>query len=148
MAWLSSTSLNGGSTLTATLLNNLANDIRTWGGNVDAGGYTLLNASVRVGNGSNYFEFSRDIGTGFLFVTPSQSGFAGYRLKTKTAGGTVVSALCIDTDGKVGIQKTSPNTNFAVASLPTYADNTAALAGGLTAGDFYRTSSGAVMVTY
>ena len=30
----------------------------------------------------------------------------------------------------------------------TYADNTAALAGGLTAGQFYRTSTGVVMVVY
>ncbi len=37
---------------------------------------------------------------------------------------------------------------FKMDLLPTYADNTAALAGGLTAGDGYKTSSGVVMITY
>ena len=39
-------------------------------------------------------------------------------------------------------------TNISITGLPTYADNTAALAGGLIAGDFYRTSAGALMVAY
>ena len=38
-------------------------------------------------------------------------------------------------------------TNLAVSGLPTYADNAAALAGGLTAGDFYHTS-GTVKVVF
>lgn len=38
--------------------------------------------------------------------------------------------------------------DVTVLSLPTYADNTAALAGGLTAGRLYRTSTGVLMVTY
>jgi hypothetical protein len=33
-------------------------------------------------------------------------------------------------------------------SLPTYADNTAALAGGLEVGAMYRTSSGSIMVVH
>lgn len=33
-------------------------------------------------------------------------------------------------------------------SLSTYADNTAALAGGLVAGQFYKTSTGVLMVVY
>lgn len=37
---------------------------------------------------------------------------------------------------------------FKMNLLPTYADNTAALAGGLVAGDGYRTSTGVVMITY
>ena len=49
--------------------------------------------------------------------------------------------------GNVGIGKT-PGSKFAVSGLPTYADNTAAIAGGLTAGDCYRTAAGVVMVTY
>ena len=38
--------------------------------------------------------------------------------------------------------------NLKVSGLLTYADNTTALAGGLTAGDFYRTATGVVMVVY
>lgn len=33
-------------------------------------------------------------------------------------------------------------------NLPEYANNAAALAGGLSAGEFYRTSTGTVMVVY
>lgn len=51
-------------------------------------------------------------------------------------------------DGKVGIGTTTPTSKLQVVGLPTYADNTAALAGGLTSGAFYRTSTGVLMVTY
>jgi hypothetical protein len=36
----------------------------------------------------------------------------------------------------------------STANLPTYADNAAAIAGGLPIGDFYRTSTGVVMVRF
>lgn len=42
---------------------------------------------------------------------------------------------------KVGINKTAPNSVFAVVGLPTYANNAAAVGGGLTAGDAYRTNA-------
>jgi hypothetical protein len=51
-------------------------------------------------------------------------------------------------DGNVGIGTATPKSKLQVVGLPTYADNTAALAGGLTAGAFYRTSTGVLMVTY
>jgi hypothetical protein len=35
-----------------------------------------------------------------------------------------------------------------ITNTPTYADNTAALAGGLVAGDIYRKSDGTLMITY
>lgn len=44
--------------------------------------------------------------------------------------------------GNVGIGKTSPGSKLSVVGLPAYADNAAALAGGLTAGDFYYTDTG------
>lgn len=50
--------------------------------------------------------------------------------------------------GNVGIGTATPGSKLSVVGLPTYADNTAALAGGLVAGDFYRTSTGVLMVTY
>ena len=49
---------------------------------------------------------------------------------------------------RVGINTTTPTSSLQVVGLPTYADNTAALAGGLTAGAFYRTSTGVLMVTF
>ncbi|MCD4697712.1 MAG: hypothetical protein K8S16_15920, partial [Bacteroidales bacterium] len=43
------------------------------------------------------------------------------------------------TDGNVGIGTTNPGSKLSVPGLPEYADNAAAIAGGLSAGDFYRT---------
>lgn len=48
--------------------------------------------------------------------------------------------------GRVGIMKAAPGTTLAVVGLPTYADNAAALLGGLTTGDFYKTAAGGLMV--
>lgn len=44
--------------------------------------------------------------------------------------------------GNVGIGKTNPGSKLSVVGLPAYADNGAALAGGLSAGDFYYTDTG------
>lgn len=46
----------------------------------------------------------------------------------------------------IGTRLYSPTATFS--ALPVYADNTAALAGGLTAGMLYKTSTGTVMATY
>ena len=47
-----------------------------------------------------------------------------------------------------GTRTNSRAYNNLGVGLPTYADNTAALAGGLIAGDRYRTSTGAMMEVY
>lgn len=48
--------------------------------------------------------------------------------------------MVIQDDGKVGIGTTGALTSpFSVPGFPEYADNAAALSGGLTAGAFYRT---------
>lgn len=54
----------------------------------------------------------------------------------------------IKSTGRLGIAKAAPGTALAVVGLPTFADNAAALAGALTAGDFYRTATGVVMVVF
>jgi len=56
--------------------------------------------------------------------------------------------LVVKADGKVGIGTNAPTSIFQVVGLPTYADNAAATAGGLTAGAFYKTATGVVMVRY
>ncbi len=47
--------------------------------------------------------------------------------------------LVITTQGRVGIGTIDPQSMLQVVGLPEYADNTAAVAGGLTVGAFYRT---------
>ena len=54
--------------------------------------------------------------------------------------GTPVLAL-IQGTGRVGIGTATPGSKLAVIGLPVYASNSAAIAGGLTAGDCYRTGA-------
>jgi hypothetical protein len=54
----------------------------------------------------------------------------------------------IHPNGNVGIGTTGANSKLAVVGLPVYANNSAAITGGLAAGDFYRTSTGVLMVRY
>ena len=46
MAWLSRNNFTTSDFLHADDLNNLSNDQRTWGGNVNGGGYTLSNVTL------------------------------------------------------------------------------------------------------
>jgi hypothetical protein len=66
-------------------------------------------------------------------------------IKLQTAG---TDRLTVLNGGNVGIGTASPGSKLAVVGLPTYADNAAATTGGLSVGDFYRTSTGVVMVRY
>ena len=56
-------------------------------------------------------------------------------------GTTVDGSGDVISTGNVGIKKENPGSSFAVAGLPAYANNAAAIVGGLTAGDFYRTNA-------
>jgi len=60
----------------------------------------------------------------------------------------MVARVIAKRPGNLSIGTTSPNSKLAVTGLPEYADNAAALGGGLTAGDFYRTATGVLMVVY
>jgi len=50
--------------------------------------------------------------------------------------------------GNLGVGTTAPTSKLQVVGLPVFADNAAALAGGLTAGAFYRTAAGVLMVAF
>lgn len=202
MAWLSSNSIPAsgpGSYATNTMFNNLANDIRAWGGNVNAGGYSLSNIGALVGagalavasGGSNIVTLQTSavdrvwvtaaglvgiaqpspahfldvnavtarIGTTGTFAylqiganaTDLNNGLIGFESGAFVVyqgryGGTATERMRIGSAG-VGFGMTA-SSKLAVAGLPVYADNTAATGAGLTAGNFYRTSTGAVQVVY
>ena len=79
-------------------------------------------------------------GDGYVLLDVVNSNFVA-----NTNDGSVMRVL---TNGNVGIGTTTPQTKLAVVGLPVYADNAAAITAGLQAGDFYRTTSGVVMVVY
>jgi len=56
----------------------------------------------------------------------------------ESAAGTVVMTF-LKSNAFVGIGTTDPKSKLHVTGLPVYADNAAAITGGLTAGAFYRT---------
>ncbi|KAF0218756.1 MAG: hypothetical protein FD174_2539 [Geobacteraceae bacterium] len=70
-----------------------------------------------------------------FFTTPVGQAFGAERLR-------------ITPSGNIGIGTSAPTSKLQVVGLPVYADNAAALLGGLTAGAFYRTSTGVLMVVY
>lgn len=66
----------------------------------------------------------------------------------KNAEFDLVDLLVLQADGKAGINTTAPTSALQVVGLPIYADNAAALAGGLTAGAFYHAGDGIVRVVF
>ena len=144
---------------------------KVWPGNVSAGGYNLSSMGVLSFGAAGYIAAGAGVGgAGFaawkltarenLYLRRAEGsghafevGVGGtmvvrYKSDVGDAIGGADPSLYITHEGKVGINKAAPGTKFAVVGLPTYAGNTAATGGGLTAGDCYRTSAGVVMVVY
>lgn len=88
----------------------------------------------------------RDSAYDMWFQTGAQNG-GGYRWYTAGAGA-ITERMTLTKAGRLSVGTPSPTSNLHVTGLPTYADNTAALAGGMTAGAFYRTATGELRVTY
>ena len=97
---------------------------QTIGGTTPNGGLVITNLS-----GSNYaLEFGTDISLSPWIQSRNAASASYYSLLLNPSG------------GNVGIGTTSPTSKLQVVGLPSYADNTTALAGGLTVGAFYHTA--------
>jgi hypothetical protein len=95
----------------------------------------VLGSDKGLGYATPYFEaYSQDDPT-----TPTISG----RARISSIGNSFVCVNTIGGNDKFGVGTETPTSKIQVVGLPTYADNAAALADGLTAGAFYiRTGHG------
>ncbi|MCD4744995.1 MAG: hypothetical protein K8R58_01710 [Bacteroidales bacterium] len=112
--------IEGGKTSIWTL-STLPTKIDLYGGGIDGAPGVYNNSGLIT------IESGKQLGAN----SPNRSG-GNILLLPGTADGS-------GTDGNVGIGTTNPGSKLSVPGLPEYADNATAIAGGLSAGDFYRT---------
>jgi len=84
---------------------------------------------------------SNEIG-GKLLISRSSDNVGSYMAlsTTTTNAAGVTEKMRIAASGNVGIGTTAPTSKLQVVGLPSYLDNAAAIAGGLTVGAFYHTA--------
>lgn len=140
--------------------------IKTWANLEDArktvGGPDLslgvgtvdLFAVIQEGIASGNLDITGDLGDTVVTTTDTQtiSGAKTFSSVVTTSAGIAGGAsadITLNTN-KFTVDATNGNTVIAgtvtLSGLPEYADNAAALSGGLTAGDLYQTAAGAVLV--
>ncbi len=134
MAWLSRVNFTAADVLSYTDMNNVGNDIRSWGGNVNGGGYSLSNvvfgsiSSISGGTGAS---------SSLTMQSTSGTGTSDY-IVFKTAS--QVERLRITTGGNVGIGTSSPTRQMQIVGA---GQTTAALTdSGNTGGSLLATDSG------
>jgi hypothetical protein len=98
MAWLSRVNFTASDVLSYTDVNNLGNDIRAWGGNVNAGGYTLSNVVLELLNisggssSSSVLTLLSTTGTGTTDSIVFKTGSQVQRMKITSAGVIVIGS--------------------------------------------------------
>jgi len=107
-----------------------------------------LSSPVPITSGNQYtWRISQATNYGFNFETGDvypggiSSLGASDDWRFRTYVGYLAPSVSVDSDGNVGIGTDSPTSPLQVVGLPVYANNAAAIAGGLTVGAFYRTGA-------
>jgi hypothetical protein len=113
VAWLSRNNFTSGEAMSHAYLNNLANDTRAWGGNVNAGGYAIANlvsitgTGDKLGIGTAAPAAAVDVyggGTLWKNLDPSHELFASTdRVLQVRSAGQAVALLASDVDANGGV---------------------------------------------
>jgi hypothetical protein len=83
-----------------------------------------------------------------LYQNGSDDSNSTFKIASFSASSDIDRFTIKRNNGNVGIGTTTPTSKLHVVGLPVFADNASAITGGLTAGAFYRTSVGVLMVTF
>jgi len=106
---------------------------------------TTKNANTDATYRKNVAKFRVKAEKNWTSMTDTATYFAWLNSAT---GGATTEKMRLSSTGNLGIGTTAPTSKLHVVGLPVFADNTTALAGGLTAGAFYRTATGVLMVVF
>lgn len=114
MAWLSRVNFVSSDTLSFTDINNLGNDIRAWGDNVNGGGYTLSNVVLSASSGT-MATVTGGTGAASTLTIRSTSG-AGTTDAIVFQTASQSERMRITTGGNVGIGTPSPQGKLAIGN--------------------------------
>lgn len=112
MAWLSRVNFTASDVLSYTDLNNLGNDIRAWGGNVNGGGYTLSNVILSASSGTMATVIGGTGTTSTLTLrSTSGVGTTGADIIFQAGNNGATEVMRLQNSGNVGIGTSSPAAN-------------------------------------
>ena len=115
MAWLSRVNFISSDTLSFSDVNNLGNDIRAWGDNVNGGGYTLSNVVLSASAGTMATVIGGTGTTSTLTLrSTSGVGTTGADIIFQAGNNGATEVMRIQNGGNVGIGTASPAVKFHV----------------------------------
>lgn len=115
MAWLSRVNFTASDVLSYTDLNNLGNDIRAWGGNVNGGAYTLSNVVLSASSGTMATVIGGTGTTSTLTLrSTSGVGTTGADIVFQTGNNGATEVMRLQNGGNVGIGAPSPGEKLVV----------------------------------